>query len=109
MVEARRYLEAMEEFYSPEATAQENNDPPRVGLPALLENERKTLSRFGAAEAQCIRPIVIDGDQVVIHWVFTFPLPTGAKLKLDELALQTWRNDKLLKERFFYDSRQTRP
>jgi len=109
MVEAKQYLEAMEAFYAPDATAQENNEPPRIGLPALLDNERKTLASVGAADAQCMRPIVIDGDRVVIHWIFTFRLPSGAMIKLEEIALQTWRDDQLASERFFYDSRQMRP
>jgi hypothetical protein len=109
MVEAGQFLEAMEAFYAQDATAQENNEAPRVGLPALLDNERKTLATFGRAEARCLRPIIVDGDRVVIHWQFVFPLPNGGKARLEELALQTWRDDKMASERFFYDSRQVRP
>jgi hypothetical protein len=109
MVEDGKFIEAMERFYAPEATAQENNESPRIGLPALLENERKTLAAFGRAEAKCVRPIVIDGDNVVIHWVFTFARPSGGAIRLEELAQQVWRAERLVSERFFYDSRQMRP
>ena len=40
MVEAGDYIQAMEAFYAADCTAQENNAPPRVGLPALLAHER---------------------------------------------------------------------
>jgi len=109
MVEAGQYIEAMEAFYAADCTAQENNGPPRVGLPALLAHERHTLATAGRARARCLTPPVIDGDTVVLHWEFVFPSPTGAALRLEELALQTWRGDKLASERFFYDPRQMRP
>ena len=109
MVEAGKFVEAMEEFYSPEATARENNEPPRVGLPALLAHERKTLAAFGRAEARSLDPVIVDGDRVVIHWQFVFHESSGATVRLDELAYQTWRGDKLATEQFFYDPRQLRP
>jgi hypothetical protein len=108
MVEAGQFVEAMERYYLPDATAQENNDPPRIGLTVLLENERRTLTAFGRAEAKCIRPIVIDGERVVIHWVFTFTRSSGEKVRLEELAQQIWVGDRLSNERFFYDPRQLR-
>jgi ketosteroid isomerase-like protein len=43
MAEQGKFLEAIEEFYAPDATMQENNQPPRRGLAALLENERRVL------------------------------------------------------------------
>ena len=109
MVESGRFVEAMEEFYSPDATMQENNEPPRVGLPALLAHERQTLAAFGRAEARSLDPVIVDGDRVVIHWQFVFHDPSGATVHLDELAYQTWQGDKLATERFFYDPRQLRP
>jgi hypothetical protein len=38
--ERGQFVEALEEFYAADATMQENTDPPRLGLPALIENER---------------------------------------------------------------------
>ena len=72
----------MEEFYAADASAQENNEPPRMGLSALLDHERATLQRFKRIEARCAGPI---------------------------LARQTWRGDKLASERFYYDPGQMRP
>ena len=108
MVEAGNFVEAMEAFYAPDATAQENGEPPRVGLPALIAHERKTLAAFKQVKARCAG-VVIEGDTVVINWQFAFHHPSGAVLRLDELACQTWRGDKLTSERFFYDPRQLRP
>jgi len=109
MVEAGEFVEAMEAFYAADATAQENNEPPRIGLPALLAHERKTLATAGRAKARCLTPPVVDGDTVVLHWEFIFPSASGALVRFEELVLQTWRGDRLASERFFYDPRQLRP
>ncbi len=109
MVEAGQFVVAMERFYAAEAIAQENNESPRVGLPALIEHERKTLATFERIDARSVDAPLIDGDIVVIHWEFAFHHKSGAFLRLDELAWQQWRGDKLVAERFFYDPRQLQP
>ena len=46
MVEEARFVEAIEEFYHPHASMQENQEPPRVGRDRLVAEERATLARF---------------------------------------------------------------
>jgi SnoaL-like domain len=103
-VERREYLEAIAEFYAPHATMQENLNPPRVGLDALLENERKMLQGFFAepplAKAQSF---LIDGDRVAIHWTFDYSDRKGRVGHLDEIAYQLWDGNKIVQERFVFD------
>ena len=44
-VEANAHIEAVEEFYTEDATMQENNEPPRLGRSAHVANERKVMAR----------------------------------------------------------------
>lgn len=37
-----------------------------------------------------------------------FTRPDGKMLRMDELALQRWRGEKVVEERFFYDPAQVR-
>jgi len=107
-VEAGQFVEAMERFYDEAASAQENCAPPRVGRPALIENERKVLATFTDIKGRSGGPVFIEGDHVVINWQFEMRHPSGAVLHLDELVQQTWRGEKLVRERFFYDPEQLR-
>jgi hypothetical protein len=109
MVEAGEFVEAMEMYYADDATMQENNEPPRVGLPVLIAHERHNIETHGRAKACCMSLPVIDGDRVVIHWEFVFRSTGGAVVRIEELAQQNWRGDRLVTERFFYDPRQMRP
>jgi ketosteroid isomerase-like protein len=104
-VEARDFLGAMEDFYHDDATAQENSHPPRIGLPALLANERATLQRFPDTRIREVKRFAINGDVVFINW--EFEMASGDTIRLlDEVVLQTWRGDRITSERFYYDPGQ---
>lgn len=103
-IERLEFLEVMPEFYAEDATAQENNEPPRVGLAAMMENERNALQRMQFEKARAAS-VVIDGDRVAINYVFDF-IAGGKKQRMDEIAYQLWRGDKIVSERYFYDPAQ---
>lgn len=109
LVEQGKFVEAIENFYAPDATMQENTDPPRMGLPALVHNERNVMGTFKSIRGTCARPIFVEGDHVVINWRFVFTLPDGRSFDLDELTHQRWSGEKIAQERFYYDPKQMRP
>ena len=100
-----KFLEAIEKFYSDGASMQENNGPPRVGLPALLENERRALSFMSQLRTTAISHVV-QGDRAAINWIFESTDPQGNRRRVDEIAYQLWRDGKIVEERFFYDPAQ---
>ena len=106
LAEQGKFLEAIEEFYAEDATMQENLDPPRVGLTALLENERKVLAAVPDIHVERVEGLLVDGEHVAINWVFAYTDPKGWKIRLDEVAYQHWRNGKIVRERFYYDPGQ---
>jgi hypothetical protein len=107
-VEKREFLEAMSEFYAQDASVQENLGPPRSGLDAIMEHERKTLAVMKFASASAVSSIV-EGDRAAIHWVFDIRTPDGRSIHLDEIAYQAWRSDKIVSERYVYDPSQMVP
>lgn len=48
----------------------------------------------------------MDGDRVVIHWVFEFTRCDSTSFCMDELAHQRWRGDGVVEERFHHDPAQ---
>ena len=105
-VESNAHVEAIQEFYTPDATMQENNAPPRVGRDTLVESERRALARAKSVTSQCVRPVFVDGDRVVIRWIFEFTYPDGSRMRLEELAYQRWEGERIAEEKFFYDPAQ---
>jgi len=108
MVEAGKYVEAIDAFYAEDATMQENDDPPRGGRDVLVAGERKVLAAHKDARTLPGSRFLLEGDRVVIHWTFEFTKPDGRRFRMEELALQRWRGERIAEERFFYDPDQRR-
>ena len=106
-MERGEHYALMTEFYAEDATAQENNEPPRVGLAAMMENERQANLRCTFPSTRAVS-VVVDGDRVAINWVFEI-VAGEHRMQLDEIAYQEWRGDKIVRERYFYDPAQRRP
>jgi ketosteroid isomerase-like protein len=104
-VEAGRYVEAIQNFYAPNASMQENGDAPRVGRDALVAGEQRALAR-STITGRRVGPILVDGDQVAIRWRFELTSKDGQTSTLDEIAWQRWEGEKVIEERFFYDPKQ---
>ncbi len=108
-VEEGAHAEACEEFYTENATMQENQAPPRVGRDAHVANERRIHARAKSIESTCVRPVFVEGDKVVIRWVFRFEWLDGSVTRMEELAYQRWEGERIAEETFFYDPAQRTP
>ncbi len=95
---------AIADFYHADASMQENLKPPRVGRDVLIAHERAAIARQRHIHTHVPAHVLINGDTVVIHWVFDFTGQDGKTRRIVELALQTWRDDRVQTEQFFYDT-----
>jgi hypothetical protein len=108
-VESGAHADAIEEFYTAGASMQENEKAPRVGRDVLVANERRVLAKTKSVRSTCIHPVFVDGDRVVIRWLFEFEFLDGSALRMDELAYQRWDGERIAEEKFFYDPAQLQP
>jgi len=108
-VEGNAHAEAIEEFYTANASMRENLAVPRVGRDLLVAHERKVLARAKSVTSQCVQPVFVNGDQVVIRWIFQFAWLDGTSTRMEELACQRWEGERIAEEVFFYDPAQLRP
>jgi hypothetical protein len=105
-VEQNAHAEAIEEFYVEGGSMRENLGVPRVGRDALVAHERQVLRRARSVQSTCVRPALVDGDTVVIRWIFRFEWLDGSTTRMEELAYQRWDGERLAEEQFFYDPAQ---
>jgi len=108
-VEENAHAEACEEFYTEESSMQENQKAPRVGRAAHVANEQKVISRAKSISSKCVRPVFVNGDRVVIRWIFDFEWLDGSVTHMEELAYQRWEGERIAEETFFYDPAQQAP
>jgi ketosteroid isomerase-like protein len=102
-VEQNAHAEAVEEFYTEDASMRENQSAPRVGRDAHVANERSVLARTKSLISKCVRPVFVSGDKVVIRWIFHFEWQDGTTTHMEEIAYQRWEGERIAEETFFYD------
>jgi ketosteroid isomerase-like protein len=50
--------------------------------------------------------VFVNGDKVVIRWIFRFERLDGSIVQMEELAYQRWEGERIAEEEFFYDPAQ---
>ena len=108
-VEENAHAEACEEFYTAYSSMQENQSAPRIGRDAHVANERKVMARAKSMSSKCVQPVLVNGDRVVIRWIFHFEWLDGTITHMEELAYQRWEGERIAEETFFYDPSQRVP
>ena len=93
---------AIERYYTEDSSMQENAAPRRVGRDVLVARERGILALMSHVTSEAVTSVV-EGDHVAIHWIFELTDKSGKVCRVDEVALQEWRGDRIFRERFFYD------
>ena len=108
-VESNAHAEAVEEFYTADASIQENQTPPRFGREAQAARERVLLAKARTVRSTCVRPVLVSGDTVAIRWIFQFDWADGTRTHMEEIAHQRWEGERIAQETFFYDPAQRVP
>ncbi|HZF84731.1 MAG TPA: nuclear transport factor 2 family protein [Burkholderiaceae bacterium] len=108
-VEGGAHAQAIEDYYTENATMRENLAEPRRGRALLVAHEQAVLDRTAQVASTCVRPVFVNGDHVVIRWIFAFTFKDGRAMRLEELAWQRWEGERIAEEQFFYDPVQMRP
>ena len=103
LVESGQMLEAITTYYGENVVMQENTSPPMVGL---AENYAREAAFYGSLRAVKFTPVsvVVEGDRAAINWVFEYTTADGQDYRMDEIAVQTWRDGKIVHERYVYDT-----
>src|SRR4051812_27885450 len=93
-VESGRIIDAIDRFYADDVSMQENSAAPVVGKAANRERERAFFASVTVHQNRA-RSIVADSDHAVISWLLEFTGADGKRYRLDQLAFQTWKNDRI--------------
>lgn len=98
------HADAIFNFYLENASMQENSQPPRKGRTNLVAHEKAALDRVREIHTHQPTTVLVDGDHVMIEWTFDMIDKQGVKRRLEEIALQKWQGDRILREKFIYDT-----
>ena len=103
-IKTGRILDAMTEFYAPDAQMQENANPPTVGLAANIEREKQFLSYVKVWKGFAVKALAVDGDVSFMETTIDFTGQDGAEVHMEQVSVARWKDGKIVHERFYYDS-----
>ncbi len=108
-VEEGAHADAVVEYYTEHSSMRENMGAPRIGRSSHEQAERKVMGRAKSVYSKCVRPVFVQGDLVVIRWIFRFDWGDGTETEMEEMAYQRWEGERIAEEQFFYDPIQVKP
>jgi hypothetical protein len=105
-----RILEAMREFYADDVRMQENNKPPTDGLEANYAREEQFVNYVKRWTSLEVDAIAVDAarGKTLVHLRFSFDAVDGTTHDYDQVAVQTWRDGRIVHEKFYYDTGATK-
>jgi ketosteroid isomerase-like protein len=105
-VQNGRIIDAMYEFYADDVRMQENNSPPTAGLAANVEREKQFLAYVKQWKGLEVDALAVDAarGKTLVQSRIEFDAVDGKAVKMDQVAVQTWRDGKIVHEKFYYDT-----
>lgn len=97
-----RALDAFETFYDETVIMQENSAPPTEGKEANRTREHEFFAQMKEFHGADLLKSAVQGDVTFSQWSFDVTFPNGHRTHLNQVAVRTWKNDRIVHERFFY-------
>ncbi|MFT5359009.1 MAG: ketosteroid isomerase-like protein [Polyangiales bacterium] len=94
-------LGTFDEWYADDVVMSENDADERVGKAASRAYEEAFVNgvEFHAAE---VGQVIVDEDHAAIEWAFELTPHGGARTVQKQVAVQTWRDGKIVREVFYH-------
>ena len=104
MIAAGQAMEAFERFYADDVVMQENTEPPREGKDACRKYEEEFFGNVAEFHEGSLHGSTAQGDRSYSEWIFDVTLKDGTRMRNHQVAARTWRDGKVVRERFYYGS-----
>lgn len=104
MILKGQIMEAFEKFYADDVVMQENSTEPRVGKDVNREFEKKFMENVEEFHGMKLNATAFtdDGEIAMNYWDMDVTIKGQPRKKSSQVAVQKWKDGKIVKERFFY-------
>lgn len=105
MILQGKAMDAFEKFYAEDVTMQENSEEPRVGKDTNREFEKQFMENIEEFHGMKLNATAFsdDGEIAMNYWDMDVTFKGKERKKSSEVAVQKWKDGKIVKERFFYN------
>lgn len=97
-------MDAFEKYYADDVSMQENDAAPTLGK---AQNRQREIEFFGNIEefrGAEVLSVAAAGDKTYVEWFMDYTHKQWGVKKYHQVAVQTWKNGKIVAERFYYGS-----
>ncbi|MCA9704244.1 MAG: nuclear transport factor 2 family protein [Myxococcales bacterium] len=101
MIRQGKALEAFEQFYADDVVMMEN-DQAFEGKEVNRKREQEFFGNIAEVHAAGIGASAVQGDTSFCEQFFDATFKDGSRIKMEEVAVRTWKDGKIVKERFYY-------
>ena len=99
---AGKIVETFDQFYADDIVMSENGADERVGKAANRVYEEQFVNSIEEFHGASTGDVLIDGDKAAVEWTFDFTPKGGERVIQKQVALQTWKVGKVIKEVFYH-------
>jgi ketosteroid isomerase-like protein len=104
MILEGRALEAFEKYYAEDVVMQENELPPTIGKAANREREKEFFSNLVELRGADVKAVAVGDDVTMVEWFFDYTHKEWGRRTYHQVAVQRWKDGKIVHERFYYAS-----
>lgn len=94
---------AFEKYYAEDVVMQENSTEPFVGKAVNREREQQFVNSVAAFHGASVLSSAVNGDTSFSEWEMDVTFQGGARYKLAQVAVRTWKDGLVVRERFYYN------
>ncbi len=97
-----KILETFDAYYASDVVMSENQAEERVGKAVNREYEIKFLDNVLEFHGAQVGRVIVDGDHAAVEWSFDITFKDGNRVKMQQVAVQTWKDGKIIREDFYH-------
>ena len=100
---AGKVLETFDAYYADDVVMSENRKNERVGKAANRKYELQFLENVQEFHGAQVGRVIVDGDHAAVEWTFDITFKGGNRVNMQQVAVQTWKDGKIVREDFYHD------
>jgi len=97
-------LEAFETYYDDDVVMQENENDPTIGKEANRKRENEFYSSIVEFRNAKLLKLTVGESVTMTQWHYDYTHKDWGIRKYTQVSVQEWKNDKIIREQFFYGS-----
>ena len=104
MILQGKALEAFENYYHEDVVMQENDNPAIKGKDANRKREEEIFASITEFRGAQPLKVTIGEDTTMVEWHFDYTHKDWGVKNYTQVAVQDWKDGKIIKEKFYYGS-----